>query len=168
MASENNDEDANVPLLPLLEEEEEEDIFDLYRLVETLIENRLFRQTVENSMETYNHELFRKRDDICLSAGGNVWTAEDDALLPEEEKKCHICLENIDIGHQVVKLQCKHMFHHACMESAVAHQHVRCPLCRQEVSTRDVSTRDVSTRDVSRANTETHTNSSGHRVRFPE
>ena len=160
MASENNDEDANVPLLPLLEEEEEEDedIFDLYRLVETLIENRLFRQTVENSMETYNHELFRKRDDICLSAGGNLWTAEDDALLPEDEKKCHICLEKIEIGHQVVKLQCKHMFHHACMESAVAHQHVRCPLCRQQVSTRDVSNVDA----------ETHTNSSGHRVRFPE
>lgn len=157
MAEENND--PNEPLLPFFEVEEDDDeeessAFSLLRLVETLIENRLFRQTVENSMETYNNELFRKRDDVRLSTEGVPWTAEDDATLSQEEKKCFICLDAIEIGNLVVKLECKHIFHHACVQNAVAHQHFRCPLCRQTIATRDVAP--------------TQTNSSGHRVQFPE
>jgi hypothetical protein len=137
------------------DDEEENSTFSLLRLVETLIENRLFRQTVENSMETYNHELFRKRDDVRLSTEGSPWTAEEDAALSsEEEKKCYICLETIEVGNMVVRLECKHRFHQGCAEEAVAHQHFRCPLCRQAIPTHDVAPAE--------------TNSSGHRVQFPE
>lgn len=138
----------------LLEIEEEEDGFSLYHLVETLIENRLFRRTVENSMETYNEELFRKRDDVRLSKDGFPWTAEDDAAWSSaEEKKCYVCLEAIEVGNLMVRLECRHLFHHACIENAVAHQHVRCPLCRHTIATYE---------------TKSQTNESGHRINFPE
>lgn len=153
MADENNN--LNLEILPLLEieEEEEEGAFSLYRLMETLIENRLFRQTVENSMETYNNELFRKRDDVRLSVQGSPWTAEEDGATGEDERKCYICLEVVEVGNMVVRLECKHVFHKHCVENAVAHQHFRCPLCRSAIPTHDV---------------ETNTNSSGHRINFPE
>lgn len=135
-----------------VEEEEEEDdeyeeVFSLYRLVETLMETRLFRQTIANSMETYDQELFRRREDRCLQGDAVPWTDE------EKEKKCYICLEMFTTEDLVVKLECTHVFHHACAENAVAHQHLRCPLCRAEIPTRS--------KDEDR-------NSSGHVIRFPE
>jgi hypothetical protein len=145
-----------------IEEEEEEDdtetdLLSLVRIVETLIETRIFRQTMENSMETYNNELFRRQEELCLDCTPTLWTDK------EEEKKCYVCLEMFASDHSVVKLPCRHVFHHTCVEDAVAHQHLRCPLCREDVPTR--------TREEKKEKGEEDKedrNTSGHILRFPD
>ena len=138
------------------EEDEEEDteLISLVRIVETLIETRLFRQSIDNSMETYNNELFRRQEELRLGSDPAPWTDQ------EEEKKCYVCLELFLEGDPVVKFPCKHAFHHACAENAVAHQHLRCPLCRAEIPTRPKEEEKEEQQQPDR-------NSSGHVVRFP-
>lgn len=123
-----------------MEEEEEFDIIDiedgmesLYMLVESLFERELFRRTLENSMETYNNELFQKKKDRRLVSTPYELTKEEHDAI-EGEKRCYICLEGMKLGEKVVKLACNHLYHHECAQDAVAHQHSRCPLCRSEIA----------------------------------
>jgi len=133
------------------EDDEENDLLSLVRLVETLIETRLFRQSLDDSMETYSNELFRRQDELRLNSDPIPWTDQ------EEEKKCYVCFDLFVHHDPVVKLPCHHVFHHACAEDTVAHQHLRCPLCRA----------DIPTRRKENEKHEEDRNSSGHVVRFP-
>ena len=56
--------------------------------------------------------------------------------------------------HTVIVLDCQHIFHQTCVEDAVAHQHVRCPLCRAVIPTHEKKKEER--------------NPDGHLIRFPE
>ena len=48
-----------------------------------------------------------------------------------ELEECSICLEPLNNGSGIKKLECKHQFHRACIETYMrVNQNARCPLCR--------------------------------------
>lgn len=46
----------------------------------------------------------------------------------EEQPSCSICLCDYDLGEEVVRLPCTHLYHEACIGSWTDN-HTRCPLC---------------------------------------
>ncbi|RRT40723.1 hypothetical protein B296_00054483 [Ensete ventricosum] len=52
--------------------------------------------------------------------------------IPKGLLECSICLEKFSEGEGVIRLPCRHMYHHACLEPWMqAHQ--LCPYCRASV-----------------------------------
>ncbi|KAK9102260.1 hypothetical protein Sjap_019514 [Stephania japonica] len=45
---------------------------------------------------------------------------------------CRICLEDMDIGGEVIRMPCSHVFHSSCIDEWLGTNHV-CPLCRFEL-----------------------------------
>ncbi|KAK9102261.1 hypothetical protein Sjap_019515 [Stephania japonica] len=45
---------------------------------------------------------------------------------------CRICLEDMDIGGEVIRMPCSHVFHLSCIDEWLGTNHV-CPLCRFEL-----------------------------------
>ncbi|KZV19707.1 hypothetical protein F511_41889 [Dorcoceras hygrometricum] len=52
----------------------------------------------------------------------------------KEEQCCPICLEDFDLGCQVVSMPCSHVFHEECIKTWLKSSHY-CPLCRFEMPT---------------------------------
>ncbi|KZV38819.1 hypothetical protein F511_21821 [Dorcoceras hygrometricum] len=48
------------------------------------------------------------------------------------EQNCSICLEDFDLGCQVVSMPCSHVFHEECIKTWLRRSHY-CPLCRFEM-----------------------------------
>lgn len=98
--------------------------------IEDLIENEIYQASLRDSMDTYNEELFKKRQDIVLD--GIVPFSLTDEIIHEmkTDTKCFICLEEFKIGASVIKLPCSHIYHVDCMNTLISHQHAKCPLCR--------------------------------------
>ncbi|KAL3499117.1 hypothetical protein ACH5RR_041849 [Cinchona calisaya] len=66
--------------------------------------------------------------DFLLAAPKNTHHKEDAQALISS---CIICLEGIDLKHQVRKLcRCTHVFHRDCLDTWVDSGQVTCPLCR--------------------------------------
>ncbi len=59
-------------------------------------------------------------------------TTED--LTDDTNKECCICLEANEVGSQVKRLPCGHLFHPGCIDGWI-NQHCTCPVCRYELST---------------------------------
>ncbi|KAL3499137.1 hypothetical protein ACH5RR_038230 [Cinchona calisaya] len=54
-----------------------------------------------------------------------------DSLQTEASNLCTICLEGIDLKHEVRQLcRCSHVFHRDCLDTWVDSGQVTCPLCR--------------------------------------
>lgn len=48
--------------------------------------------------------------------------------------QCSVCLENMQVGQQAVRLQCNHMFHENCIQRWTR-GHNTCPVCREPITT---------------------------------
>lgn len=129
--SEEEEDDFEVEDMFFISRGNSQFIQSIYNMVETLIETDIYQATVEQSMETYNEELFRKREGVRLLVPPHLLTKSE--LDQMKTPKCFICLENFSIKESVVKLPCTHIFHHDCVEGAIHHQHSKCPLCRQTI-----------------------------------
>ena len=51
----------------------------------------------------------------------------------DDDRKCSICLCDVEVGEKVRQLDCQHHFHQPCLDSWVA-QRATCPLCVRKVS----------------------------------
>ena len=51
----------------------------------------------------------------------------------DEDRKCSICLCDIEVGERVRELECRHHFHQPCVDSWMT-QRATCPLCVRKVS----------------------------------
>jgi hypothetical protein len=49
------------------------------------------------------------------------------------EKECSICCENYEVGDEIYKLPCRHLYHKHCLARWVQ-SHPNCPLCRQPLN----------------------------------
>lgn len=94
---------------------------------EELIEQEMLNTAIENSMDTYRENLFVVDDNRKLNVDPIILTEE------QEDDECHLCLENMKIGDEVIQLPCQHMFHFPCINELIIHQHITCPLCRKSI-----------------------------------
>lgn len=119
------------------EEEEQQVLISPFRLMlhramsvlwheEELMEQQLLNMVISNSMETHHQELFSA--DPTRRA-----QLEPEVLAAPLDEECHLCLEDMRAGDSVTRLTCGHVFHAACTNDLVVHQHVACPLCRKSI-----------------------------------
>jgi hypothetical protein len=94
-------------------------------IFDNLLEGDRFNEAVQNSMDTYNEELFKNTNEYKI----NLESVSYDSDC--SKKQCFICLEKLQ--GKVYDLPCHHIFHENCMEQAISHQHTKCPLCFKEI-----------------------------------
>jgi hypothetical protein len=46
--------------------------------------------------------------------------------------ECNICMDEYNLGDNVVKLSCKHIFHKECIKNWLCNERVTCPVCRKD------------------------------------
>lgn len=96
-------------------------------IIDSLIEDEIYERTLNQSMNTYNEELFRKsKDKIVINLEKTTLESLDNLVEP----LCRICLETFVSKDCVYRLPCTHDFHCVCLEDAVQRKHMNCPLCR--------------------------------------
>ncbi|NDE13974.1 hypothetical protein EBZ80_03495 [bacterium] len=112
-------------------ERQEQPSFVLSNLFSLLFDNSLendrIQEAVQNSMDTYNQEIFRRKDEFRLA---DMTEIPSDYVIPENAV-CRICLEALTLP--LYRNRCGHEFHTRCIETAVAHQHYKCPVCSGEI-----------------------------------
>jgi Zn finger protein HypA/HybF involved in hydrogenase expression len=105
-----------------------EDFFNF--LIEETIENSILNTALENSMESYDKELFKKKDDFIMKQASIKYKC-----LNHKDGECFICLEKFKETAVVYELPCKHIFHKSCLDNAIRHQHYHCPMCKSKIET---------------------------------
>ena len=98
---------------------------------DNILENDRFNEAVENSMATYNEELFKKKDEKVIHTPSVVYETLDTKI-----NLCFICREDFDPKDWVYPLSCQHIFHKHCLDEAVAHQHYKCCQCNKDLDIR--------------------------------
>lgn len=109
-------------LIPLLQDSDNVVTNIFNAIFDNYLDNDRFNEAVQNSLDTYNEELFKKKNEFRINAKPIIY----DLIV---EKKCLICLNNLN--NWIYKLPCQHMFHVDCLDNAVAHQHYKCCICNQ-------------------------------------
>jgi hypothetical protein len=130
-----------------------------------LIEVDRFNEAVQNSMETYNEELFKKVDDHTINlpivqnipsssrvSACFICTAELDPVVADQNP-----FETTDKKNGFYELPCHHVYHASCLQEAVAHQHYKCCLCQEKIPL-------VSKACTATTKEEEEYNQSGHRI----
>jgi hypothetical protein len=114
-------------------------------LFDNSIENDRLQEAVQNSMDTYNKEIFQRKDEFRLE--------NPSAEGAPGDGPCRICIE--PLSAPFYRNPCGHEFHTRCIETAIAHQHYKCPVCTEAVP---VVRRDNVWKDV------VFENEDGHRI----
>ena len=96
-------------------------------------EQEMLQAAIQNSMETYHETLFVAQPERKISIHASV-------LDMDRDEECHLCLENMKQGDQVIILPCEHVFHAPCVDELISHQHLVCPLCRETIPTEALPT----------------------------
>jgi len=132
MKEENDDEETEheMPFVPFFSRFSILSNLARMRAEEEAIEQDMIRSAMQESMDTYHQSLFRKNSRLRLDLA--PFLAEKD-----DEGECFICLEPIRVSEEVVRLHCNHLFHAACIQDIVSHQHGHCPLCREAIPIRE-------------------------------
>lgn len=97
-------------------------------LIGETIENTILNTAIENSLQSYNEDLFKKNDDFVIDMASERM-AEEEVLT----ERCYICLEECKPRCVIYRLPCGHFFHKSCLDQAIAHQHYHCPTCKSKI-----------------------------------
>jgi len=54
-------------------------------------------------------------------------------IISEENNECSICMEELKINTEGIKLKCNHIYHKNCIKSYLLNYDYKCPLCRADV-----------------------------------
>jgi len=75
-----------------------------------------------------NHGL---SPDTLQEFGTSKYEKEKSKNLPEELKKCPICLSEFEEGEEMKFLPCTHRFHITCIDHWLE-THSTCPICKKD------------------------------------
>ncbi|KAJ2907343.1 RING finger domain-containing protein [Zalerion maritima] len=67
----------------------------------------------------------------------------DNEMLPEGTGECTICIQDVELGEEMVVLPCTHWFHEDCIMHWLR-EHGTCPICRQPIDASGGQTRGSS------------------------
>ena len=65
----------------------------------------------------------------------------------QQELECAVCKEDFDVGSEVLKLPCRHVFHSDCI-SAWLEKDSTCPMCRHKMPSGEFSTKSAMVEDA--------------------
>jgi hypothetical protein len=60
-------------------------------------------------------------------------TINYDDIKENDSKECLICIEQLELNDNIIKLPCLHKFHNNCIKSWVCVESHKCPVCRVEI-----------------------------------
>ena len=98
-------------------------------IFDQIFEQDRFQEALQNSLQTYQEELFKKKDEYQLSIPSKILQSTDISSLSEPH--CFICLDTFLPNDSVYTLSCSHTFHMSCLNDSISFQHNSCPLCRE-------------------------------------
>jgi len=93
---------------------------------EEKLEQEMINTAIEDSLDTYRNSLFTLDQEMKINMTPSI-------LENDSEDECHLCLEDMKKGDNVIILPCQHTFHSQCAQELVSHQHIVCPLCRKSI-----------------------------------
>jgi len=96
------------------------------RREEEKLEQDMLDAAIENSLDSYRESLFTIDSERKVNINSSVLDRDLDA-------ECHLCLETMKQGSEIINLPCQHMFHSSCVDELIIHQHLVCPLCRKSI-----------------------------------
>jgi len=125
-------------IIPLLDNESNprnvfSSIFNI--LFDNVVEYDRMNEAIQNSLNTYNEELFKRVDDVCIDLKEQYLDINNEEHQKILEKICFICLEKLD--GNVYILNCNHVYHKKCLDEAVSYQHFKCSLCNETIPTKN-------------------------------
>lgn len=96
------------------------------RREEEKIEQDMLDAAIEHSLDSYRESLFTVDSERKVSINSSI-------LDRDLDDECHLCLETMKRGDDVMVLPCQHLFHSSCVKELIIHQHIVCPLCRKSI-----------------------------------
>lgn len=109
-------------------------------LFDNVAETDRMNEAIENSLNTYNDELFKRKENVYITI---------EAKNLQSDKLCFICLEQLT--GKVYELGCGHIFHQGCLDRAISHQHYQCSICKSAIP-------------IQQSKKEEYENENGHRI----
>ena len=99
----------------------------------TLSEDIMFDIAVRESLNHYKTQ--EKKPNIKLDIKGTTVDSE------MKDEICTICVSEYEVGDQITKTKCNHVFHTNCISEWVKYK-TECPVCRKSIQTIDESIKD--------------------------
>lgn len=126
-------------------------------IINRFVEDRLMETVIEQSMQSFEDDLFKKKEGLSVNLESSILKRNSDA---SEDIKCYICLCPIEENEEIYELGCKHIFHKECLDNAILHQHTTCCICRCEIPINEE-------KNESKQNTNApNSDSSGHLITY--
>lgn len=54
--------------------------------------------------------------------------------IKNDDTKCAICFDELETNDEILDIQCKHLFHNACITKWLTENSYKCPLCKEKVA----------------------------------
>ena len=103
-------------------------------IINRFIEDRLMETVIQQSMQSFEDDLFKKKEGLSVNLETCIYKKNSDSL---EDTKCYICLSPVEENDEIYELECKHIFHKECLDNAILHQHTTCCICRSQIPIKD-------------------------------
>ena len=92
-----------------------------------ILDNTMIEHTNINNYESNQTNILCTLDDV------DVQKLVKYSLTENSIEKCNICLDDMGLGDDVLKLDCDHLYHYNCINEYLTKYNYKCPCCRKEV-----------------------------------
>ena len=91
-------------------------------------------EELEALEDEFNDELMEGDDGLDVGPEpADMSQIKSEKAKKVDGSKCSICVEQLKVGDEIVRLKCKHHFHKACIVPWFKNNNT-CPNCRQEAT----------------------------------
>lgn len=101
----------------------------MLQLLESAMLDEALRRSAEPDPREVQREAERRAAELVGRLPRVAWSC---SLRGGHCEECALCLEAYSPGEEVLKLQCGHLFHEACVTPWFSRS-LRCPMCQQEL-----------------------------------
>lgn len=112
-----NDEEDN-------EDDNEEEDYNTVNLLENIL-----MHFVGGNLQ-FNNDL---EDIVCTLDDSEMDQLKKETYIKDDNIECNICLGDIIKDQEIIKLNCEHIYHDACIMEYVKNYNYKCPTCRKEI-----------------------------------